>query len=179
MNANGIGTSNPVVALQDCNSATPCNPYTNAPHIAEVDTALIGLSQGIAADLEVLAIGPLSGIVAKNSMTPGQSIEFAGRTSGHRIAEVGGLALFYRLMLGGKTYCFRNLFEVRWKSVLRTMLGPVVRSGDSGAWVCAATNQGMGWCGQIIGEDRHIGYASFAANTVDAWKKAGRQLYVA
>lgn len=176
--ASGIGMSTPVVPLQHCTSLTPCGAYSTAPHIAEVDTALIDLNLGVAADLEVLAIGPMSGVVAKNSMSPRQSVEFAGRTSGHRFAELGGLGLFYRLKLGTKTYCFRNVFEVRWKNFLRTILGPVVRGGDSGAWVCAATAQGVGWCGQIIGEDRHIGYAAFAENTVEAWRSAGHQLDV-
>lgn len=177
-NASGIGKSTPGVTLQYCTSPTPCNPYLNDPHIVEVDSALIELDTGVAADLEVLDIGPISGVIAKSSMTTGQSIEFAGRTSGHRIAEVGGLAVFYRLKLGGNTYCFRNLFEVRWQDFFRTFLGPIVRGGDSGAWVCAASAQGMGWCGQIIGEDRNIGYAAFAENTVEAWKKMGRQLDV-
>lgn len=178
MTALRIGTSDPVSVPQQCASSAPCNPYTSSAHISDVDTALIALDDGVDADLEVLAIGPLSGVVPKNSMTPGQSIEFAGRTSGHRVAEVGGLAIFYRMRMNGKTYCFRDLFEVRWKNWFRTLRGPIVQAGDSGAWVCAATAQGMGWCGQILGEDRNVGYAAFAENTVAAWGNTGKQLDV-
>jgi hypothetical protein len=177
-NATSIGTSTPVVPLHACTSPTPCDPYSNDPHIAETDSALVTLDPGIAADLEVLAVGPLAGVVSRRSIMPGQSIEFAGRTSGLRNAEVGGLVLFYRLQLGGKVYCFRNLFEVRWKAFLRTLFGPVVQAGDSGAWVCAATARGSGWCGQVIGEDRHVGYATFAETTVAAWANAGKHLRV-
>jgi hypothetical protein len=36
----------------------------------------------------------------------------------------------------------------------------------------------VGWCGQIIGEDRHVGYAAFAENTVAAWGKNSQSLSV-
>jgi hypothetical protein len=84
----------------------------------------------------------------------------------------------YRLQLGGQTYCFRDLFEIRWRSFVCALCGPVVQAGDSGAWVCAETDRGPGWCGQIIGEDRHVGYATFAENTIAAWSKAGKNLRV-
>lgn len=41
-------------------------------------------------------------------------------------------------------------------------VGAAVQDGDSESWVCSPTAKGMGWCGQIIGQDRHIGYAAFA-----------------
>lgn len=176
--ATTIGMSATPRALQPCQGIGPCNPYSNSPHVASVDTTLVELEASITSDLQVLSIGPLAGVVAKNSMTPGQEVAFEGRTSGHRIAEVGGLAVFYRLQVDGHTYCFRDLFEVRWRSFIRTFLGPVVQAGDSGAWVCAETDRGPGWCGQIIGEDRRVGYASFAENNVAAWSNAGKHLRV-
>ena len=176
--ATAIGMSVKSIALQGCPGVGPCNPYMNSPHVASVDTTLVELDPGIASDLEILSIGPLAGVVAKNSMTPGQEVTFEGRTSGNRIAEVGGLAVFYRLQRKGQAYCFRDLFEIRWRSLVRTLLGPVVKPGDSGAWVCAETDRGPGWCGQIIGEDRRIGYAAFAENTAAAWSNAGKHLRV-
>ncbi|MFL5386285.1 MAG: hypothetical protein ACJ8GN_27525 [Longimicrobiaceae bacterium] len=176
--ASAIGTSAKSIDLQPCPGPGPCNAYTSSPHISLVDTRLVELESGVAADLEILSIGPLAGVVAKNTMTPGQEITFVGRTSSHRIAEVGGLALFYRLRMNGQTYCFNDLFEVRWRSFIRACLGPVVQAGDSGAWVCAETSQGPGWCGQVIGEDRRVGYAAFAENTITAWAKAGKHVHV-
>jgi len=111
-------------------------------------------------------------------MTTGQEISFVGRTSGNRLAEVGGLAVFYRLRMKGHTYCFRDLFEIRWQWPIRMLLGPVVQAGDSGAWVCADTAEGSGWCGQVIGEDRRVGYAAFAENIVAAWSNLGKQFRV-
>jgi hypothetical protein len=176
--ATAIGMSVNSIALQQCPGVGPCNPYLNSPHVASVDTTLVELEAGVASDLQILSVGPLAGVVAKNSMTPGQEVAFEGRTSGHRIAEVGGLAVFYRLQVNGQAYCFRDLFEIRWRSLIRTLLGPVVRAGDSGAWVCAETDRGPGWCGQILGEDRRVGYAAFAENTVAAWSNAGKHLGV-
>lgn len=173
-----IGTSTTSIALQRCPGIGPCNPYLNNPHVTSVDTTLVKLDDDVTSDLQILSIGPLAGVVAKNSMTPGQEVAFEGRTSGHRIAEVGGLAVFYRLQVDGQAYCFRDLFEIRWRSIIHTLLWPVVRAGDSGAWVCAETDRGPGWCGQIIGEDRRVGYATFAENNITAWSDAGKNLRV-
>ncbi len=166
------------ITLQRCPGIGPCNPYLSSPHVSSVDTTLVEFDPGVASDLEILSIGPVTGVVAQNSMTPGQEVTFEGRTSGNRVAEVGGLAVFYRLEVNGQAYCFRDLFEVRWRSFVRTLFGPVVKAGDSGAWVCAETDQGPGWCGQIIGEDRGIGYAAYAENIVNEWSKAGKHLRV-
>jgi len=176
--ATTIGKSMSSIVLQHCPGTGQCNPYTQSPHITSVDTTLVELDASIASDLEILSIGPLAGVVSKNSITPGQEITFVGRTSDNRIAEVGGLAIFYRLNMDGQTYCFRDLFEIRWRSFIRTILGPVVQAGDSGAWVCAETDQGPAWCGQTIGEDRHVGYAAFAENTIAEWSKEGKHLSV-
>lgn len=177
--ASAIGKSSASIALQQCRAPGPCNPYTNSPHIASVDTTLVEIESHIAADLEILSIGPLAGVVSKNSMTPGQEVTFVGRTSGNRTAEVGGLAVFYRLQMSGQTYCFRDLFEIRWRWFIRTLLGPVVQAGDSGAWVCGETDRGPGWCGQVIGEDRRVGYAAFTENILTEWSNGGKQLRVA
>ena len=176
--ATSIGSSTSGIPLVPCPGTGPCNPYSSSAHIATVDTSLIEFDTNIASELEILSIGSVAGVVLKNSMTPGQQVTFEGRTSGRRIAEIGGLAVFYRLQMNGQAYCFRDLFEVRWRSFFRSMFGPVVAAGDSGAWVCAETDQGPAWCGQVVGEDRNIGYATFAENTVSAWKQSGMQLRV-
>lgn len=174
--ATSIGMSATAFPLVPCPGSGPCNPYSNSAHISSIDTALVKFGKNIASDLEILSIGPVAGVVLKNSMTPGQQVTFEGRTSGLRNAELGGLAVFYRLQMNGQAYCFRDLFEVRWRSHLHSLLGPVVKAGDSGAWICAETDQGPAWCGQVIGEDRGIGYATFAENTVAAWRQSGKQL---
>jgi hypothetical protein len=173
--ASAIGSSTTDIDLQQCPNQGPCNPYTGSPHIAAVDTRLVEFHPEITSELEILSVGPLAGVVRKNSMTPGQSVTFVGRTSGNRVAEIGGLAVFYRFQMKGKAYCFRDLFEIRWRSLVAVLLGPVVQAGDSGAWVCTESDQGPAWCGQIIGEDRHVGYATFAENTVQAWSNAHKK----
>ena len=166
------------IPLQPCPDDQTYDPYGNVPHIASVDTALVKFDASIPSELRVLSSGSLCGVAQKKTMTPGQSVVFEGRTSGKRRAEIGGLALFYRLETNGITYCFRDLFEVRWRNLARSLLGSVVQPGDSGAWVCAETRKGLGWCGQIIGEDRRVGYATFAENTINAWKIEGKELLV-
>jgi hypothetical protein len=177
--ATSIGVSMSSIPIQPCPGNGPCNPYSNSPHIASVDTTLVKFEDGISSDLEILSIGTLSGVVAKNSMTTGQEVTFEGRSSGQRIAEVGGLCVFYRLQINAQAYCFRDLFEIRWRSFFRSVFGPIVKAGDSGAWVCAETDQGPAWCGQVIGEDRHVGYAAFSENIISAWSAIGKDLRVA
>jgi hypothetical protein len=160
--ASRIGRSHIVTVLQNCLSPTPCSPYTNDSHISDADLALIHLDTSVPADLQVLSIGPLSGVVARSSLTTGQRVEFVGRTSGLRVGEIGGLAVFYRLQMNGNNYCFRDLFEVRWGNAARQRVRPIVQDGDSGSWVCTPAGKGMGWCGQVIGQDRNVGYAVFA-----------------
>jgi hypothetical protein len=176
--ATSIGTTAASITPQPCPGGKTCNPYMKDPHIATVDTSLVKIEPDIASNLEILSLGPLAGVVAKNSMTPGQEVMFEGRSSGNRIAEVGGLAIFYRLNLKGNTYCYQDIFEIRCRTYFRELLGPVVKAGDSGAWVCTETDRGPGWCGQIIGEDRNRGYATFAENTVEAWSNVGIHLRV-
>lgn len=178
LQAKAFGMSGPSIALQPCPGTEPCNPYRNSPHVATVDTTLVTLNEGVDADLKVFTIGSLAGVVTKKSMTIGQSVSFEGRTSGYCTAEVGGLALFYRFQHGGEVYCFRDLFEIRRSSRILAALFPLVRAGDSGAWVCTETDTGPGWCGQIIGEDRNGGFAAFAENIVGEWSIAGKQLHV-
>jgi len=64
------------------------------------------------------------------------------------------------------------------KVSIRHFFGPVVEPGDSGAWVVAETAQGPGWCGQVIGEDRGIGYAAYAEEIVSEWSALGKDLRV-
>ena len=177
--ASVVGKSSALIDLQACTETGPCNPYIDSPHITDVDTALVELDPKVDSKLEIISVGPLAGVVSKNSMAQDQQLTFVGRTSGSRVAQVGGLGVFYRLEVNGQAFCFRDLFEVRWRSYFRSLVSPVVQGGDSGAWVCAETDRGPGWCGQIIGEDRHVGYAAYAENIVRAWEAAGKQLRVA
>lgn len=174
--ARQIGTSTTEIKLSACPNTGPCNPYLSSPHISDVDSTLVELESGVAGEFEVLSIGKLAGWVAKSLLTPGQAAAFAGRTSGNRQVEIGGLAVFYRMQSGTEYFCFRDLMEIRRMGYWASRFGSVVRPGDSGAWVCTETARGPAWCGQIIGEDRQIGYASFAENVLAAWSSRGKSL---
>lgn len=177
-NATSIGTSVSSIPLQACSNTGACDRYGADPHVRAVDTTLIEVEAAASSDLKILSIGPLAGVVSKNSLVQGQQVMFEGRTSGHRICEVGGAVQYYKLELNGQSYCFRDLFEIRWISFTRSLFGPLVKGGDSGSWVCSETDQGPGWCGQVIGDDRHIGYVAYAESTIEAWSNIGKTLRV-
>lgn len=174
--ARQIGLSTAEIKLLPCPRSGPCNPYLSSPHISDVDSTLVELESGVSGDLDVLSIGKIAGHVGKNSLTPGQAAAFAGRTSGNRQVEIGGLAVFYRMQLESDYYCFRDLMEIRRTGYFASHFSSVVQPGDSGSWVCAETDRGPAWCGQVIGEDRQIGYAAFAENIVAAWSSRGKFL---
>jgi hypothetical protein len=162
-----IGSRAQGTSLVPSPSSALCNPLT-ATNL--VDVALIDLGNGISSDLEVLDIGKLSGSPAKiASMSVGQTVETTGRTSGHRLLEIGGMAVTYQFeaSTGGPKYCFKNLFEIRWPRLKRK---PPVQSGDSGSWVCLPSSNGFAWCGMVIGGDRVNGYAAFAEYVENWWK---------
>ncbi len=145
-----------------------CNPYAGLP-MNEVDAALFEIDKAISSDLEVMDIGPLTGVTPRARLTPGQTVEMAGKSSGIRRLVVGGLAATYRFRsYSGEYYCFKNLFELRWPSYWRVIGGSPVESGDSGAWVCNPNSSGFGWCGMVLGGDRLLGYAQFS-ETVQYW----------
>ena len=145
-----------------------CNPYSGLP-MNEVDAALIKIDKAVSSEFEVMDIGPLTGVTPRARLTPGQTVEIAGKSSGIRRLVIGGLAVTYRFRsYNGEYYCFKNLFELRWPSYWRLMGGSPVESGDSGAWVCNANSSSFGWCGMVVGGDRLLGYAQFS-ETVQAW----------
>jgi hypothetical protein len=174
--AKQIGTCYTATNLRRFAATDACN--LGSPNVLSVDAALVEL-RDTSSRLEILGVGSVAGVVRRNSMAPGQVASFAGRTSGHRTVEIGGLCLFYRLFFDGAAFCFHDLFEVRWPSFWQGCIRPVVKPGDSGAWVCTETHEGPGWAGQIIGESRHVGYAAFADNMLSTWQKVGLKLRVA
>jgi hypothetical protein len=163
--AGNIGIRAQGTSLSASASGSLCNPATAAN---EVDAALIDLGNGVSSDFEVLDIGKLSGVAKIAAMSVGQTVETTGRTSGHRLLEIGGMAVTYQFQASpaGPKYCFKNLFEVRWPYSNRK---PPVQPGDSGSWVCMPDSTGLAWCGMIIGGDRMIGYAAFTEKIENWW----------
>jgi len=163
--AGRIGIRAQGTSLSASASGSLCNPTTA---VNEVDAALIDLGKAISSDFEVLDIGKLSGIAKIATMSVGQTVETTGRTSGHRLLEIGGMAVTYQFQAspGGPKYCFKNLFEVRWPYSSKK---PPVQAGDSGSWVCMPDSSGLVWCGMVIGGDRMIGYAAFTEKIENWW----------
>jgi hypothetical protein len=171
--------------IGSCGTHTPlqlpqgqaCTPYTTQG-VNEVDAALIDIDPNTAADLEVLDIGPLTGITPRPNVTQGQMVEFTGRTAGNRTVKVGGLGVIYELPYGGTKYCFKNVFELRWPRFYQLIARRPIARGDSGAWVCIPDPNGYGWCGMIIGGDRLQGYAVYSQTIEDWWQNQGLSLAV-
>jgi hypothetical protein len=143
-----------------------------------VDIALIEIDPSTSADLEVLDIGPLTGVTPIAGIGQGQTVEFTGRSSGNRTLRVGGLGIIYKLKWQGQEYCFQNVIQLNWPKFYQLLGGRPVMRGDSGAWICNPDENGFGWCGMIIGEDRLHGYAIYAETIEDWWKQQGLTLTV-
>lgn len=152
----------------------------NGSVINDIDAALIEIDSSIQSQLKILQIGNLTKITPKSNLTPGQSVEIAGKTSGHRNLEIGGLAICYKFSdSNNNTYCFRNLIELRYPSgAITPAISSPIQSGDSGAWVCISSGQGYEFSGMVIGEDRRRGYATFSETIEDWWKGQGLNLTV-
>jgi hypothetical protein len=174
--ASSIGSSCHKAVLSPSPATAPCNPYNWSALLNTVDAALIEFSAGIITNLQVLNHGTLSGISSKSTPSPGQTLEMAGKQSGSRALEIGGLAVTYRLRdSGGSLYCFKELFELRWPRLWRAIGGRPVQRGDSGAWLLSLQATGTEWVGMALAGDRLIGYAMFAENIVD-WAKTNHGL---
>lgn len=154
-----------------------CTP-ASATGVNTVDIALIEIDSAIAADLEVLDIGPLTGVTPISGIGQGQLVEFTGRSSGNRALRVGALGIIYKLRSNGQDYCFKNIIQLNWPKFYQLLGGRPVAKGDSGAWVCNSNESGFGWCGMIIGNDRLHGYAIYAETIEDWWKQQGLALSV-
>jgi len=162
-----IGRTVSSTALTVCPPGTKCNPWSGVtPN--EIDASLIQIdTKTVSAILEVLDVGPLTGVTPRASISPSQAVEAVGRTSRRNALQVGGLAAWYTFTHGGSDYCFKNLFEVE------SPYGAagITKLGDSGAPVCTPDAVGTAWAGMIIGCDAYKGYAMYG-ETVDAWVAA-------
>lgn len=159
-----IGRTVAATALTACPPGTKCNPWSGAtPN--EIDASLIQIDTNrVGVILEVLDIGPLTGVMPRASISTSQSVEVMGRTSKLNALQIGGLAAWYTFVHDGSAYCFRNLFEV--ESPYGT--AGIIKLGDSGAPVCTPDDVGMAWAGMIVGCDAYKGYAMYG-ETVDKW----------
>lgn len=154
-----------------------CTPVS-VTGLNTVDVALIEIDPSTSADLEILDIGPLTGVTPIASIGQGQLLEFTGRSSGNRSLRIGGLGVIYKLRWNGRDYCFKNVIQLNWPRFYQLLGGRPVARGDSGAWICNPNESGFGWCGMIIGEDRLHGYAIYAETIEDWWKQQGLSLTI-
>jgi len=132
---------------------------TDLSNINDVDIALIELDPLIASQFEVHKIGIVNGFTKIEDLDQGQVVEFTGRKSGHRVLELGGFAVFYRVKdYGGNGFCFRNLIELKNSGFISSLMKSPVKGSDSGSWVCNSVGESYDWCGSIIGGDRFTGF---------------------
>lgn len=166
--AKPVGTGQHRTTLKSSSGSAPCNPYNALASLNTVDAALVEFSSGINANLQVLNHGALAGITAKQAPSPGLLVDMAGKKSGSRILEIGGLALTYRLRdANGNFFCFKELFELRGPRWWRVTGGRPVQRGDSGAWLLSSPANGTEWVGMALAGDRLVGYAMFAENVAE------------
>jgi len=158
-------------------AAGVCTPVSSTG-LNTVDLALIKIDAFTSANLEILDIGPLTGVTPIAAIGQGQLVEFTGRSSGNRSLRIGGLGVLYKLRWKGQDYCFKNTIQLNWPRFYQLIAGRPVARGDSGAWICNPNENGFGWCGMIIGEDRLHGYALYAETLEDWWEQQGFSMTV-
>lgn len=176
-----VGNGRHIATLQASTAQAPCNPYNPNALMNKVDAALIEITTSVSADLQILQQGALNGITPKADLNPGTIVEMAGKESGLRTLEVGGLGVTYRMRdpKNGSLYCFHNIFELRWPRWWKVLGGRPVLRGDSGAWIVNARASGAEWAGMAIAGDRLIGYAVLSENVTDwAQQEHGLKLRV-
>lgn len=144
-----------------------CNPGVTNCIANQVDVAFLRLSGKVAAT-QIDQIGTITGVSKKSDLSPKQTIQLTGQTTGNSTFEVGGLGVAYEFDFNGKIYCFENLFEVR-DVLLSNLMAPLQRAmmtvpspGDSGAWICVPTKANTAdFAGMLLGGDALMGYAMF------------------
>jgi len=153
-----------------------CNPYSD--RLNEMDIALIKLDPEIKANHAILDIGDIRGITPANELHPNLKIEFTGRSSGHRTLVTGGIGFVQQITDSqtGETSCFKNLIEIKQPRLSSLLLRRPVKGGDSGAWLATEGNNGLEWCGMIIGQNRQAGYAIHSQDILEHLKMAGYDL---
>jgi len=153
-----------------------CSPYDPNCKFNEIDVSAVDLDEDIPSLEEVFSIGRITGATPASAMAPTLAVEVAGRTSGYRALQVGCAVAAFKFSDNlGTVYCFKNLFEVRWPSFSRLLLGRPISAGDSGAWVCTQGKTGTEWCGMVLGDDRVQGYACLSSSVEDWLRSNGFQ----
>ena len=97
------------------------------------------------------------------SMSPGDAVKFAGKTSGKKDAEIGALCLWHEISVDNKPHCFSDLFEIT-KPKPFYLNSDLAKPGDSGAWIISLVNHVASWDGMLIGGDGAQAYCCFAEN---------------
>lgn len=168
--ATKIGKRARTSMLKTCasTSAAPCTCWSGGKPVNSVDAALIELDSPISSKMEILDIGVITGI--RRNFMPPLAVEITGRSSKNRSLRIGALVAAIRLSDNkGDNYCYSNLFEVKWPRFSRVILSRPIQSGDSGAWVCAASGSGFDFLGMIVGGNRTVGYANLSRTIEDWW----------
>ncbi len=174
--ASTVGKAQLISRLNASTRSTPCNPYNKGAVLNSVDAALIEFDQGTTTSLQILNQPKLVGVRSRQDINPGDLVDVAGKQSGSRLLQVGGLGVTYRMRDSANNFfCFHHLFELKWPRWWRVIASRPVQKGDSGAWVITSGVNGSEWAGIAIAGDRLIGYATFAEEVID-WARADHKL---
>jgi hypothetical protein len=151
-----------------------CNPALTPAPLQDVDAALITLNSGHSADNTVKSLGVINGINKFKSLGSGNDLRMSSAFTGNILYRIGGLAVTFKLSLGGTPYCFGNLLQTYCPptasvlpAIARAFTSPP-QAGDSGAWMFSEvpdpSNPGgvqYYFSGMLIGGNGVDGFSQF------------------
>jgi hypothetical protein len=141
-------------------------------HAGQVDISIFKLAN-VTAKKEILKLGTINGVIPVDDLEQDHRLEMTGRTSDWKVLEYGGITPYHNLYNPntGETYCYENPLMLRDSSGSQP-----VKPGDSGAWVCAPTDQGYAWAGMVVGGDSQVGFAVSAEASKSWWEDNPRNM---
>jgi hypothetical protein len=161
-------------------SSTLCQPSTAGN---QVDMALTDLGHGQVATNQVRGVGVIDDIYPLSSLGSGHRVRMSGALTGADDYDITGYVVTYRVNHKGSFYFFSNVFEIAGVPIpgLLSSRTPTPKAGDSGGWVCCASdNGGNALCGMVFAADHGRGYVCFT-DEMKSWASkpgVGLDLYV-
>lgn len=139
----------------------PYNFYEskNLDYANNVDVALIAITEN-PIDNNIVDLGSVGELFPEDNLVPNTSVEFVGRSSGHKqYLFADGDVKFYDFEFNNTKYRYKDLIQIRQFGKLQNLISTPTMFGDSGAWLCTNSKIGFAWCGVVIGGNSQTGFA--------------------
>jgi hypothetical protein len=151
-------------------SYLPQTRKNQSKHAGRVDISIFEIN-GVSAKQEILNLGTVKDVFPVDDLEQDHRLELTGRTSDWKVLEYGGVTPYHNLhnTSTGDVYCYEDPLMLRDSGGAQP-----VQPGDSGAWVCAPSDNGYSWAGMVVGGDGQVGFAVSAEALKSWWEDAPR-----